>query len=60
LQRKLSKTADESLVAELKAKGVQIDAVDNAPFVQATRPVYDKWSAGPVGEFVKRVMSATR
>jgi tripartite ATP-independent transporter DctP family solute receptor len=60
LQRKLSKDADLKLVAELKAKGVQIDTVDNAPFVQATRSVYDKWSAGPTGEFVKRVVQAAR
>jgi tripartite ATP-independent transporter DctP family solute receptor len=60
LQRKLSKEADEKLVAEIKAKGVQIDSVDRAPFVQATKSVYDKWSSGPVGDFVKRVVSATR
>ncbi len=60
LQRKLSKEADDKLVAEIKAKGVQIDSVDRAPFVQATRPVYDKWSAGPVGDFVKQVVQATR
>jgi tripartite ATP-independent transporter DctP family solute receptor len=60
LQRKLSKEADDKLVAELKGKGVQIDTVDRAPFVQATRSVYDKWSAGPTGEFVTRVVQATR
>ncbi len=60
MQRKLSKEADETLVAEIKGKGVQIDSVDRAPFVQATRTVYDKWSAGPTGEFVKRVVQATR
>jgi TRAP-type transport system periplasmic protein len=60
LQRKLSKEADDKLVAEIKAKGVQIDTVDRAPFVQATRTVYDKWSSGPVGDFVKQVVQATR
>jgi tripartite ATP-independent transporter DctP family solute receptor len=60
MQRKLSKEADDKLVAEIKAKGVQIDTVDTAPFVQATRPVYDKWIAGPTGDFVKRVVQATR
>jgi tripartite ATP-independent transporter DctP family solute receptor len=59
LQRKLSKEADDKLVAEIKAKGVQIDSVNTAPFVQATRTVYDKWSAGPVGDFVKQVVQAT-
>jgi len=54
-QRKLSKEADEKLVAELKAKGVQIDTVDRKTFVDATKPVYTKWSTGPIGEFVQRV-----
>jgi TRAP-type transport system periplasmic protein len=60
LQRKMNKEADDKLVAEIKAKGVQIDTVDRAPFVTATKPVYDKWSSGPVGDFVKRVVAATR
>jgi tripartite ATP-independent transporter DctP family solute receptor len=56
LQRKLSKEADDRLVGELKAKGVQIDTVDRKAFMAATRPVYDKWTAGPAGEFFKRVV----
>jgi len=54
-QRKLSKEADEKLVGELKGKGVQIDTVDRKAFVDATKPVYTKWSTGPIGEFVQRV-----
>ena len=54
-QRKLSKEADEKLVADLKGKGVQIDTVDRKAFVDATKPVYTKWSTGPIGEFVQRV-----
>ena len=56
LQRKLSKEADEKLVAELKAKGVQIDTVDRKAFVDATKSVYTKWTTGPNGDFVKRVV----
>jgi TRAP-type C4-dicarboxylate transport system substrate-binding protein len=56
LQRKLSKEADEKLAADLKAKGVQINTVDRKAFIDATKPVYAKWSAGPSGDFVKRVM----
>jgi tripartite ATP-independent transporter DctP family solute receptor len=55
-QRKLSREADEKLVAELKAKGVQVDTVDRKAFVEATKPVYAKWTAGPVGDFVKQVL----
>ena len=54
-QRKLSKEADEKLVADLKSKGVQIETVDRKAFVEATKPVYTKWSTGPIGEFVQRV-----
>jgi len=56
LQRKMSKEADEKLVGELKGKGVQIDTVDRKAFVDATRPVYDKWAASPSGDFFKRVI----
>ncbi|MDZ5461017.1 TRAP transporter substrate-binding protein [Azohydromonas lata] len=56
LQRKLSKDANEKLVAELKGKGVQVDTVDRKAFVDATRPVYDKWAASPSGDFFKRVI----
>ncbi|MDQ0569031.1 tripartite ATP-independent transporter DctP family solute receptor [Variovorax paradoxus] len=56
MQRKLSKEADEKLTTELKAKGVQIDAVDRKAFVEATKAVYAKWAASPAGDFVKRVV----
>ncbi|MDM0076172.1 TRAP transporter substrate-binding protein [Variovorax sp. J2P1-59] len=56
VQRKLSKEADEKLVAELKGKGIQIDTVDRKAFADATKSVYTKWAAGPAGDFVKRVV----
>jgi TRAP-type C4-dicarboxylate transport system substrate-binding protein len=58
LQRRLNKEVDDRLVAELKAKGVQIDAVERRPFVDASKPVYTKWTTGPIGEFAQRVVSA--
>ena len=60
LQRKLSKEADEKLLVELKGKGVQVDSVDRAQFVAATKPVYDKWTTGPIGDFAKRVVDAAK
>ena len=60
LQRQLNKEIDDRLVAELKAKGVQVDAVDRAAFVEATKPVYTKWLASPIGAFVGRVQQASR
>jgi tripartite ATP-independent transporter DctP family solute receptor len=59
-QRKMSKEADEKLTAELKAKGVQIETVDRKAFVEATKPVYAKWSASPTGDFVKRVIQGAQ
>jgi TRAP-type transport system periplasmic protein len=60
LQRKLSKEADDSLVAELKSKGVQIDNADKAAFQRATAGVITKWEASPIGPYVKKVVAASR
>jgi TRAP-type transport system periplasmic protein len=60
LQRKLAQEADEKMFVELKAKGMQIDKVDQAPFMKATAPVIAKWEASPIGSFVKQVVAAAR
>jgi len=44
LNREMSLAADADLRDKLTAAGVQINAVDQAPFVAATKPVYDKWA----------------
>ncbi len=60
LQRKLSQEADDRLLAELKAKGVQVSTPDKAAFAKATADVDDKWMAGPIGAYVKKVVGAAR
>jgi TRAP-type transport system periplasmic protein len=60
LQRKLSAEADDKLLAELKAKGVQVNTVDKAAFAKATAEVTAKWEAGPIGPYVKRVVTAAQ
>jgi tripartite ATP-independent transporter DctP family solute receptor len=60
LQRKLSREADEKLLADLKAKGVQVTTPDKAAFEKATAEVDDKWMSGPVGPYVKKVIAAAR
>ncbi len=60
LQRKLAQEAEEKMFAELKAKGVQIDKVDQGPFMAATAPVIAKWESSPIGPFVKKVVAAAR
>jgi TRAP-type transport system periplasmic protein len=60
LQRKLSQEADDKLLAELKAKGVQVTTVDKSAFAKATDKVDDKWLATPIGPYLKKVLSATR
>jgi tripartite ATP-independent transporter DctP family solute receptor len=60
LQRRLSQESDEKLVAELKAKGVRVDVADKAAFEKATQKVDDKWTAGPIGGYVKKVIAAAR
>ncbi len=60
LQRKLSQEADDKLLADLKAKGVQVTTPDKAAFAKATADVDDKWMAGPIGAYVKKVIAAAR
>jgi tripartite ATP-independent transporter DctP family solute receptor len=60
LQRKLSQEGDEKLLADLKAKGVQVTTVDKAAFARATAKVDEKWLAGPIGPYVKKVIAASR
>ncbi len=60
LQRRLSQESDEKLVAELKAKGVRVDTVEQAPFERATSAVDDKWMASPIGPYVRKVIAAAR
>jgi tripartite ATP-independent transporter DctP family solute receptor len=57
VQRKLSKDADERLVGELQKKGVKIDKVDQAQFAKATESVTAKWTSGPIGDYVKKVVA---
>ena len=60
LQRKLAQEADDKLLADLKAKGVQVTTVEQSSFVKATGPVTEKWLAGPIGPYVKKVVAASR
>ncbi len=60
LQRKLAQESDEKMLTELRAKGMQIDKVDQRPFEKATAPVLAKWEASPIGPFVKKVVAAAR
>ena len=60
LQRKLSQEADDKLLADLKAKGVQVTTVDKSAFARATSNVDDKWLTTPIGPYLKKVIAAAR
>lgn len=60
LQRSLARKEDSEAMAELRRMGMQIEAPDVAAFEIACRPVYDKWLASPVGDFLRVLMAATR
>jgi len=60
MQRKLSAESDEKLLADLKAKGVQVTTPDKSAFEKATVSVDDKWMASPIGPYVKKVIAAAR
>jgi len=59
-QRKLSQDADDKLLADLKAKGVQVTTVDTTSFAKATSSVYDKWLATPISPYLKKLIAVTR
>jgi TRAP-type transport system periplasmic protein len=60
LQRKLSQEADDKLLAELKAKGVQVTTPDKAAFAKATANVDDKWLKTPIAPYLTKLLAATR
>jgi tripartite ATP-independent transporter DctP family solute receptor len=60
VQRRLSQESEDKLLAELKAKGMQVSTVDKAAFGKATGVVDDKWLAAPIGPYVKKVITAAR
>ena len=60
VQRKLSREADDRLMVELPKKGVKIDKVDQSQFAKATESVTTKWTSGPIGDYVKKVVAAAR
>ncbi len=59
-QRSLTRKKDEEAFADLVAHGVQIEKVDTQPFIAATRTVYKKWYASPIGDYVRSVVQAAR
>jgi tripartite ATP-independent transporter DctP family solute receptor len=60
LQRKLSAEADSKLIGDLRAAGVRVDTVNQAPFAKATESVTQKWYSSPIGDYVKKVVAAAR
>ena len=60
LQRKMSQEADDKLLDDLKAKGVQVTTVDKAAFAKATAAVDAKWLTTPIGPYLKKVIAAAR
>ncbi|MCU0768069.1 MAG: TRAP transporter substrate-binding protein [Burkholderiaceae bacterium] len=60
LQRRLSQESDDKLLADLKTKGMQVTTVDKNAFAKATGPVESKWTTGPIGAYVTKVVAAAR
>jgi len=55
--RALTLHADAEAYRYLAALGVRINEVDTKPFVAATAPIYEKWYASPIGDFVRAVVA---
>lgn len=45
MNRAMVREQTESLHTDLEAYGIQFNTVDPAPFIEASKPVYDKWRA---------------
>ncbi len=58
--RKASYESDQKLEGEMKAKGIQFNRPDLAPFMKATDSVTAKWLNGPQGPFAKKVVEAAK
>ncbi|MEI7431169.1 MAG: TRAP transporter substrate-binding protein [Betaproteobacteria bacterium] len=59
-QRELVRDAEVEANRDLLARGVKINKVDIKPFSDATVPIYDKWYASPIGDFVRSVVQAVQ
>jgi tripartite ATP-independent transporter DctP family solute receptor len=55
-QRVLTQNTEAEAYLDLRARGVRINEVDTRPFVAATRKIYDKWHASPIGDFLRLVV----
>lgn len=58
LQRTLTRKAEEEAYRALVASGIQISRINRPAFAEATRPVYEKWFAGPPGAYIRQVVQA--
>lgn len=61
MQRELSTSLEESMIAELEADGMKVNRdVDSAAFQQATRPVWDAFIAENGDEVVNAILDAEK
>jgi TRAP-type C4-dicarboxylate transport system substrate-binding protein len=56
----LIRNTEKTILTDLAERGVRIDKVDARPFVAATAAIYDKWTASPIGDYVRMVVRAAR
>src|SRR5256885_16749867 len=57
-QRQLAREADDRLLDDIRAKGVEVSTIDARAFAQATAKVQDKWLASPAGPYIAKVVKA--
>jgi len=57
-QREIFKQANDKMLADIEAKGVQIDKIDTAAMNEATKSVREKWLTGNIAAYAKKVVDA--
>jgi len=57
-QREIFQQANEKMLADMEAKGVQIDRIDTAAMNRATQSVREKWLTGNIANYAVKVVDA--
>lgn len=60
LQRNLSQQENAMAKIELQRHGMLIQEADVASFNLVSKPIYDKWLASPVGDFLRMLIAAKK
>jgi len=59
-QRQVFQQANDKMLGEIEAKGVEIGKIDTVAMNRATESVREKWLTGPIAAYAKKVVDAAK